>query len=97
MIAQHAVAPVDQASASPVRGEFVTVPEASTIARCHIETVRDALRSGELHGTQRVKGGTWKLRPECVTAWVDGGLCEHQSERRAPVSLASFRARGGAR
>ncbi|WP_449282218.1 hypothetical protein [Leucobacter sp.] len=72
---------------------FVSTFEASLIAGCHLETVRDALREGTLHGSQRMKGGTWKLRPACVEAWVDGMPCEHQEETKRPVSLADWRAR----
>lgn len=77
---------------------FVTVAGAALIADSHPETVRSALRSGELHGSQRVKGGTWKIRPACVEAWVDGEACEHR-ETSGPVSLHDFRMRrsGGGR
>ncbi len=70
---------------------FVTAFEASLIAGLHLETVREALRAGDLHGSQRVKGGTWKIRPECIDPWLDGEPCAHL---RAPVvSLASRRRR----
>lgn len=81
---------------APAQAPFLTVPEAADVARCHIETVREALRAGDLHGTQRVKGGTWKIRPECVNAWVEGDECPHRTSR-SPVSLVSYRARGGVR
>lgn len=68
----------------------LSVVQAATIAGCHIETIREALRAQELHGNQRVKGGTWRIRPACLEAWMDGDACEHQQARR-PVSLASYR------
>lgn len=54
---------------------FLVVMEAALLAECHPDTVRAALRSGELHGAQRSKGGTWKVRPACLDAWVDGVPC----------------------
>lgn len=72
---------------------FVSPFEGALLADRHVETVRDALRSGELHGVQRVKGGAWKIRPACLEAWVDLVPCEHQGEARRPVSLQAWRAR----
>ncbi|MHA3682822.1 helix-turn-helix domain-containing protein [Leucobacter sp. HY1908] len=71
---------------------FVSPFAAALMVGRHVETVRDALRSGELHGVQRVKGGAWRLRPACVEAWADGVPCAHQEERR-PVSLQEWRTR----
>jgi len=79
--------------------EFLTVATAAERAACHPDTLRDALRSGDLHGTQRVKGGTWKIRPACIDAWVEGEPCEHALPAPRPVSLATYasaRRRGGA-
>ena len=75
------------APAVPAR---LSVVQAAALAGCHIETIREALRAAELHGTQRVKGGTWRIRPECLDAWMDSEPCEHQSTR-APVRLAAYR------
>lgn len=77
---------------------FISVMEAALIADSHPETVRGALRSGELHGSQRAKGGTWKVRPACVDAWVAGEDCEHVTGRQL-VDLRDYRLRasGGAR
>lgn len=69
----------------------VTVEQAAHIADCHPETVRRALRSGELHGRQRGKGGTWKMRPGCVKKWAANEPCKHQLPSPA-VSLDAFRA-----
>ncbi len=46
--------------------------------RCHPVTVRNALAGGELHGSQRVKGGRWTVEEACAEAWVSGRPCEHQ-------------------
>ncbi|MFD5599216.1 helix-turn-helix domain-containing protein [Leucobacter sp. NPDC058333] len=73
----------------------VTVGQAAHIAGCHPETVRRALRTGELHGKQRTKSGTWKLRPGCVKKWAENEPCKHQIDSR-PVSLDAFRQRRSA-
>lgn len=44
----------------------------------HIETIYDALRLGDLHGSQRTRGGKWMVRVECLDAWVDGQTCPHK-------------------
>lgn len=56
----------------------ISVKEAAEEARVHPETIADALRSGALHGSQRVKGGTWRIRPSCLEAWAYGLACEHR-------------------
>lgn len=56
-----------------------TVAEVAAATRRHPTTVRKALEDGTLHGTQRVKGGRWSIKPECADAWVDGVLCEHRT------------------
>lgn len=54
------------------------VGQAATYGRRHPVTLRRALAAGELHGTQRLKGGKWSIRVECLDAWLDGGKCAHQ-------------------
>ena len=56
----------------------LTVVQAATLAGRHPNTLHRALESGELHGTQRVKGGRWSIRPECLDAYLDGIECTHQ-------------------
>lgn len=56
----------------------LTVAEAALVARRHPVTMRRALESGELHGTQRVAGGRWTIKSKCLDAWADGERCEHQ-------------------
>ncbi|UOQ58592.1 hypothetical protein MUN78_07140 [Leucobacter allii] len=80
---------------------FVGAAGAAKIADRHVETVRQAAREGELHGTQRegvnprthkpFRGAKWSFRPECVIAWVECLPCPHQRAARAPVNLADFR------
>lgn len=57
----------------------LSVKEAADEAGLHPETIAEALRRGELHGGQRVKGGTWRIRPSCLEAWTYGDKCEHLS------------------
>ncbi|HEY0889911.1 MAG TPA: helix-turn-helix domain-containing protein [Nocardioides sp.] len=44
----------------------------------HPQTVRKACESGELHGSQRTKGGRWRIHRDCLDAWLRGEKCEHQ-------------------
>lgn len=72
---------------------FVTVATAAFMTEYSQETIRRALRSGELHGSQQSKSGTWKMRPACIEAWVDKEPCKHQGPAREPVSLDEHRLR----
>jgi hypothetical protein len=54
------------------------VAEVVEISRRHPITVYRDLESGALHGTQSMKGGRWLVREECLDAFLDGDLCEHQ-------------------
>ncbi|TWX37425.1 helix-turn-helix domain-containing protein [Frigoribacterium sp. ACAM 257] len=36
------------------------------------DTVRKACQTGELFATQRVKYGTWRVRPALVDTWMNG-------------------------
>lgn len=51
--------------------------QAAEYAGCHVDTIRKACESGELHGGQRTKNGRWSVRRECLDAWLDGARCEH--------------------
>lgn len=69
---------------------WVDAEGAAQIAGVHPETIRDALRAGELHGSQRVKGGRWRVRPECVDVWIEGTVCSHQARTNiTPLRRAS--------
>lgn len=83
------------ALAELVEKRYVSPVGAAAIADRHPETIREALRSGELHGTQRVTGGNWKVQPGCVIAWADGEVCEHRKTDQ-PVSLSQYRQRRAA-
>ncbi|MGZ0067822.1 helix-turn-helix domain-containing protein [Microbacterium arborescens] len=63
-----------------------TPAEAAEIVRQHVVTIRLRLEGGELHGTQRKKGGRWLIAEACLRAYASAEPCEHQSaERRAGV------------
>ncbi len=76
-------------SAAPA---FLTTVEAAARARRHPVTIRKALESGELHGSQRGAGGRWAIRPECVDAFVEGRPCHHQASRSTVRQLRGRRA-----
>lgn len=80
-----------------VAKRFMSPAEVGEFVGRDPETVRRALRSGEMHGAQRGRGGSWSVRPECAEAWVDGVPCEHQDSVRRPVSLTERRLRAVAR
>ncbi|MDR0593716.1 MAG: helix-turn-helix domain-containing protein [Bifidobacteriaceae bacterium] len=61
---------------------LLTTGEAAEAARRHPVTIRRALEAGELHGSQRGAGGRWVIREACLEAWLGGGRCEHQEDRR---------------
>jgi len=65
--------------------ERLTVAEVAEATRRHPVTVRKALEAGDLHGTQRVKGGRWLVRRECADAWADVVPCEHQRANVTPL------------
>jgi excisionase family DNA binding protein len=50
----------------------MTPQQVSTKTRVHVSDVRRALENGELHGHQKVKGGHWRIDPDCVDPWVIG-------------------------
>jgi excisionase family DNA binding protein len=54
--------------------------QAAEYAGCHVDTVRKALESGDLHGGQRKANGRWSVRRECLDAWLDGTDCPHAGE-----------------
>ena len=94
MSAQVAQVELNRAIAKLGEQRFLSVMEAALYVGKHPETVRRALRSGEMHGSQRgQKGNTWTVRPECADAWLDGDPCEHQDADRRPISLQEHRLR----
>ena len=57
----------------------MTVVEAALEAKLHKETIRNALRSGSLHGYQRAAGRSdWRVSAPCLEAWGHGTPCAHQ-------------------
>lgn len=56
----------------------LTVEQAAVAARRHPKTILKALADGDLHGVQRMKGGRWIVRQDCLDSWMDGAPCAHQ-------------------
>ncbi|GAA2242305.1 hypothetical protein GCM10010401_13980 [Rarobacter faecitabidus] len=83
----------------PAAAEFLTVAEAAAVARCHTVTMRRRVESGEVHATQRVKGGRWTIARVCLEEQLLSGACSHQRPRRSGnvVDLAARRRAGGGR
>lgn len=52
---------------------WFTPEEAATVAHCHPETVRVALRNGDLKGTQAKVHGRWLVREDRLDSWIEGG------------------------
>lgn len=50
---------------------YYTPVEAAEIAHRHPETVRDALRAGELIGVQNSEGGPWLIREDMLENWIE--------------------------
>jgi len=90
-VTARALTPAADLPKRPVR---LTVEEAAADARVHPETIRDACRSGELHGSQRIKRGRWTIEEPCLAAWLAGKKCEHQ--RAAASTVVQFPRRGAA-
>jgi hypothetical protein len=70
---------------------WLTVREAAVEARRHPETVAEACRSGELHGSQRKKNASWRIEDTCLEAWVRNELCTHRQSNVTPISAARTR------
>jgi hypothetical protein len=58
---------------------YLTVAQAAALVDQHFETITQALRRGELHGFQRMKGARWLVQDDCLIAWVTGEACGHRS------------------
>lgn len=52
---------------------WLTAKQAAEYSGYHLETVRDALRSGELKGKQRTTAGTWRTTEAAVDTWLSQG------------------------
>lgn len=59
----------------------MTVEQAEERCGVHRQTLANALRAGELHGAQRTTRGTWRIREECLVAWLMVEPCEHQASK----------------
>jgi excisionase family DNA binding protein len=66
---------------------WLNVKQAAERAGNHPQTVRKALESGQLHGSQRTTGGRWRIHVDCLDAWCASELCAHQ--RRTGLVVVS--------
>jgi excisionase family DNA binding protein len=66
---------------------WLDVKQAAERAGNHAQTIRKALEAGELHGTQRVTGGRWRIHRDCLDAWCAREKCAHQ--RRATLEVVA--------
>jgi len=55
---------------------WLDTKSASVIARRHVDTIRKACESGELHASQRKAGGRWRIHRDCLDSWLGGDDCE---------------------
>lgn len=62
---------------------WLTTAQAVEHTGYHVQTIRRAAESGELHGSQRKAGGRWRFHRDCLDAWVSGSNCAHQEEASA--------------
>lgn len=62
---------------------YLTVQQAADKAQLHRQTIADALRVRRLHGGQRSTRGTWRIREDCLDAWLVNEPCEHAQEKLA--------------
>ncbi|MCK2242190.1 MULTISPECIES: helix-turn-helix domain-containing protein [unclassified Crossiella] len=62
---------------------WLTVPQIAKHTGRHPQTIRAALRSGELKGVQRVEGGIWRALLSAVDQWVDPSLARSRRRRAA--------------
>ncbi|MEE3126373.1 MAG: helix-turn-helix domain-containing protein [Actinomycetota bacterium] len=60
---------------------WLDVAQSSEHSGHHPVTLRRALQSGELHGTQRKAKGKWRIHVTCLDAWLLGQPCDHQGGR----------------
>jgi len=60
--------------------KFYTPKEAALVTSRHPETVTQALRLGELCGSQRKKNGRWLIEESCLFAWVRVESCAHKAK-----------------
>jgi excisionase family DNA binding protein len=60
---------------------WLTIPEAQAYARRSYSTISDALRSGEMRGSQTKRGGTWLVHTDDLDAWLRG----EKADARVPA------------
>jgi hypothetical protein len=58
---------------------WLDTAQAGALSGFHKDTVRRACESDELHGSQRTKGGRWRIHRDCLEAWLAGVPCAHRA------------------
>lgn len=58
----------------PADSPWFTVTEAAARARVNVDTIGDALRSGDLRGYQSGRGGRWRIHVNDIDSWIKGEL-----------------------
>lgn len=68
--------------------KMLTTEEVAAEYRRHPVTIRMDLKTGALHGRQRVPGGRWLIEETCAEAWSNGDQCEHMAAlAKEPIEL----------
>lgn len=62
---------------------WLTPAQAAEHTGYSVDTITDALRSGDMRGHHRTEGGRWRIAIEDADAWVRG-------EDPAPVQIPSI-------
>jgi len=73
----------------------LSVPEAAELARRHPDTVRRAIKAGELHATKPVGAREWILDRAEVERWIRGSHSPDPTSMQADVERAVARAIDG--
>jgi hypothetical protein len=68
---------------------YLSVKQVADLAGRHEKTVGLALRAGELHGSQRSRNASWRVREDCAEAWIEGRQCPHKASNVTSLSRRS--------
>lgn len=57
---------------------WLELEQAAEVAGFHWRYIGDLCRAGEIHGSQRKRGGKWRIHRDCLDAWMAKRPCAHQ-------------------
>lgn len=57
-----------------IESPWLTAREAAEYSRRSAGTINKALRDGSLRGSQKVRGGDWRIHRDDLDAWIRGEL-----------------------